>query len=121
MESGRLILRVLLALAWLLLSGGAGVFWILGGWVPQQLILAAWAIGATLLFLPTRALSRNKSVLGILSLLVLILLALLLLGPLGNAFFATGWILAGILIVSTTIVALRDLVRAAPRPVQNAA
>ena len=104
--------RWTLVACWIIALLAAGALWALGGWIPQHLVMIAWLSIATILTLLTRFLVRPRTVVtGFGILIAFAIVALLLLGPFEERGFAFGWVLAGVVMVATTSVSVRDLTR----------
>jgi hypothetical protein len=112
----------LLASAWILLFLVAGAAWVMGGWLPQHLVLLVWCGGAVVLTIVASVVTQLRpNVRVTIARAALIALALTFtIQPIGQL-WVIGWGLSGVMIFSTTAYAVRDVVLAERAPLCDAA
>ena len=104
--------RWTLVTCWVVVLLAAVLPWTLGGWIPQHLLMASWLGIAVILTVLTRRLgARHTSASGIMMLLVLSLMSIFILALFADRAFLFGWALAFAVMVATTALAVRDLIR----------
>ena|ERR1044071_7281859 len=100
----------LLKACWIVLFIAAALYWLIGGWLPQELVIGGWLLGAALLALPTKRFGNHRArAIDAGALLLCGLLAIVCLTLLREYLYAFGWALAAFVMIAGTVLGLRNI------------